>query len=229
MKAFQIYRDVTFHATSMHEADDIKKWFGQESQIVYISNLSRKIPKKIDIKEKVSGKLKVVFIGRIAQEKNLKYAIELINNLEGVSFDIYGPVYDKRYENECRELSFNEQQSIEFHAAIAPQDLRETISKYHVLLFPSTGENFGHVIIESLSFGLPVLISDKTPWKNLEENKAGMVIDLADRIAWLDGILFFKKLNQEEYNDWSGKAHRYALNYSNNKETLNQYMELFSI
>ena len=36
------------------------------------------------------------------------------------------------------------------------------------LILPTKGENFGHVIAESLSASLPVIISQNTPWRNLQ-------------------------------------------------------------
>jgi glycosyltransferase involved in cell wall biosynthesis len=41
-------------------------------------------------------------------------------------------------------------------------------------------ESFGHAIFEALSVGCPVLISDQTPWKNLQEKKAGWDLPISD-------------------------------------------------
>jgi hypothetical protein len=38
---------------------------------------------------------------------------------------------------------------------------------------PTTHENYGHAIIESWGFGRPVLLSDKTPWRDLQEKGLG--------------------------------------------------------
>ena len=41
----------------------------------------------------------------------------------------------------------------------------------------SHSENFGNVVIESLSQGTPVIASKGTPWQSLNEEKAGFWID----------------------------------------------------
>ena len=41
----------------------------------------------------------------------------------------------------------------------------------------SNSENFGNVVLESLSQGTPVVASKGTPWQSLEESKAGFWID----------------------------------------------------
>ena len=40
------------------------------------------------------------------------------------------------------------------------------------MFLPSKGENFGHIIMESLAASTPVIISDLTPWKDLENARA---------------------------------------------------------
>lgn len=48
-------------------------------------------------------------------------------------------------------------------------------------LFPTLGENYGHVIFEALAAGCPVIVSDQTPWQDLEKREVGWVIPLADQ------------------------------------------------
>jgi len=49
----------------------------------------------------------------------------------------------------------------------------------HDLFFlPTRGENFGHVIHEALNAGLPVLISDRTPWSGVTAAGAGWALPL---------------------------------------------------
>jgi len=45
---------------------------------------------------------------------------------------------------------------------------------------PSQGENFGHTMVEALAAGLPLLISDRTPWKELERQNAGWDLPLEE-------------------------------------------------
>jgi glycosyltransferase involved in cell wall biosynthesis len=51
-----------------------------------------------------------------------------------------------------------------------PDDVPGTFAQYDLFAFPSRGENFGHVVLESLSVGTPVLVSDRTPWKGGESD-----------------------------------------------------------
>ena len=55
-----------------------------------------------------------------------------------------------------------------------------TLAGYDLFLLPTRGENFGHAIFDALEVGLPVLISDQTPWRDLERIGAGWSLPLAD-------------------------------------------------
>ena len=55
---------------------------------------------------------------------------------------------------------------------------------YHALLMPSLTENFSYTVLESLQVGIPVLISDQTPWLDLQSQRVGWDLPLEDLSAW---------------------------------------------
>ena len=56
--------------------------------------------------------------------------------------------------------------------------MSESLAKNDLFFFPAHGENYGHVIAEAMAAGCPVLISDQTAWRNLEEKGAGWDLPL---------------------------------------------------
>ncbi len=54
-----------------------------------------------------------------------------------------------------------------------------------IFLLPSHSENFGLVIAEALAAAVPVLVTDTTPWRNLEKEQAGWCVRWADYPAVL--------------------------------------------
>jgi len=103
--------------------------------------------------------------------KNLRMAIDLIGSLAGeVSFDIYGPVDDENYGRECRDATSHVRPNVKvtWRGNVRPAEVTNTFARYEFFVLPTLGENFGHVILESLSAGCPVLLSDRTPWRRLE-------------------------------------------------------------
>ena len=98
-----------------------------------------------------------------------------------VSFDIIGPQEDGRYWSECEALIRTLPPNVQaaYLGSISPDQVFDTLSRYDLLLFPSLGENYGHVIAESISVGTRILVSQFTPWRNLESDGLGWDLDLA--------------------------------------------------
>lgn len=44
-----------------------------------------------------------------------------------------------------------------------------------IFVLPSHTENFAGVVVDALAFGVPVMVSDKTPWREVDEIRCGMV------------------------------------------------------
>ena len=57
--------------------------------------------------------------------------------------------------------------------------IAEELITHDLFVLPTLNENFGHAILESLSAGTPVLISDQTPWRGLANAGAGWDLDLS--------------------------------------------------
>lgn len=92
---------------------------------------------------------------------------------------------------------------------------------------PSIGENFGHSIFESMSAGTPVIISNNTPWKNLESLNIGWDISLENEHKFADTIIYCSKMNQEEYDSMSEKVFKFAQDFIKNSNLINKTKKLF--
>lgn len=89
------------------------------------------------------------------------------------------------------------------------------------------GENYGHVIVEALVAGCPVLISDQTPWRNLEEKDVGWDLPLGHPEKFQDVLQKCINMNEQEYNILSNKAYKFGLKIVEDKVALNLNRELF--
>ena len=98
---------------------------------------------------------------------------------------------------------------------------------HHVFLFPTLGENYGHVIQEALSAGCPCILSDQTPWNSLEENNAGYIYPLEDLLSYIKSIEHYAALNQDEFNKVVKSVHQYAIVHSNSKAETTGYKKIF--
>jgi|ERR1700722_7448670 len=76
------------------------------------------------------------------------------------------------------------------------------------LFFPTLGENFGHVILESLLTGCTVPISDRTPWNRLEERRAGRPLSLEQPESFVAALGEFAPIDDAGIQEWSTGAAR---------------------
>ncbi|WP_197507045.1 glycosyltransferase family 4 protein [Mitsuaria sp. 7] len=132
-------------------------------------------------------RLRVVFLSRLTREKNLDGALRILQHVRRpMDFDIIGPQEDPAYWAECaallKQLPANVQ--ARYLGPVAPEEVFQRLAGYDVFLFPSHGENYGHVIAESIAVGTRVLISQNTPWRGLAADGVGWDLDLADTGAF---------------------------------------------
>lgn len=200
-----LYRNILWHASSDLEAADIDRIFRERrlisvAQVIpgHILSDRRKNPSGIVIAEDIAflpepsessklpkraGHLRIVFASRISPKKNLVGALRMLEDISGeVAFSIYGPAEDSRYWDECQRVikALPQNVRVEYRGTIKHEEIVWVFAENDIFLFPTLGENFGHVICEALSAGCPVLISDQTPWRNLADKKAGWDIPLGE-------------------------------------------------
>lgn len=232
---FGYYKRVTFHATNSAESQDVKKRISKFKDVIVADNLPRPIKGDLNLsREKKSGQLKMVSLARIAPEKNLLYALQVLSELntkEVITFDIYGSQYDENYWKECQAVieALPENIRVTYKGDAHADQVLETLSAYHLLFLPTQGENFGHAILESLTAATPVLISDQTPWNRLERDGVGADLPLNDKSLFAEKIKQFASMEQSEFNQYSSRAFNYAEQFITNMEAVNQYKKLFLI
>jgi len=187
VKKIGLYNNVNWHASGEREVGDIRREFGSKANILIARDLVIESIHRTDLSRlrptKISGSLDLVFLSRISRMKNLDGALSMLKGLNGtVNFNIYGPPEDEDYWIECQRQISNLPKNIRvrYFGMVPPDNVGEVFGKHHVFLLPTQGENFGHVIYESLAAGCPVIISDQTPWRDLESKKAGWSIPLND-------------------------------------------------
>lgn len=175
--------------------------------------------------------LRIIFLSRITNMKNLGYALNVLAKIQAdIDFDIYGPVdRDKDYWYECQRLISKLPKNIQtrYLGPVEASKVQKVFSEYDLFFFPTKGENFGHVILESLSAGCPVLLSDQTPWQDLEEHNAGWVVPLSKPEEFRKIIETLAQYSQEELSKFFTGAARYAYEKLDDQEVIEQNRALF--
>ncbi len=230
---FGLYNNVEWHATSFLEEESIKNLFGYGAKVQIASNLTEDCRTLSYSKRtnKRKGHLKIIFISRIHPKKNLNYAFEILTNVTGeIEFSIFGPIEDEAYWSICQKSirSLPENINVYYRGLVDHKDVVEIFKGHHVFLFPTLGENFGHVIFESLIGGCPVITSDQTPWRGLNELNVGWDIPLNDKKRFTEAVQYYVDMNNDEYLNTSKAAFAYGKRVADNGEDKRRYHQLFS-
>lgn len=202
-------KQLSWHATDEVEANDIATIFGRQQVISVIPNLVKQIALKSFSSNKKVGHLKLVYYSLISEKKNLLFLLELLNQVS-ISFElhVYGPDKDVAYANNCKQYvseAPNLLSKVKFHGAINPTEFGHIADQFDYYVLSTLGENFGHAIVESLSFGLPVIISDQTPWQ-FDVNQFSFSMSLTKRDKWIESIELVAGLDNNKHQ----KAKDYA-------------------
>lgn len=230
LKLIKLDNWIYLHATNEEEAVNIKKVF-KNSKIFIANNLPDIDQDCLKIIDKKIGELNCVTISRIVPIKNLMYFIDILKDVKSkVNYFIAGPIEDKVYWDACLQkiklLPANIK--VNYLGSIEKSEVKRLIEENHLFVLPTIGENFGHAIFESFLSGRPVLISNKTPWINLEENDLGWDINLANPLKFIEAVVTAANWNQETFNEKSEKSWNYAKSFINNKSIISDYEKMFS-
>lgn len=228
-----LYKNLVWKAVSDIEKADIIREIGERGEIMVAANMPPRIifeNFELEFKpRKSAGELNLIFLSRISPKKNLKFALELLKSVNGrIHFDVFGSLEDEDYWAECQKVirEMPENVSVNFLGSISYDEVAETFSRYHFFLFPTSGENFGHVVIESLAGGTPVLLSDQTPWQNLKKHGAGWVIPLAEVSVWEKVLQNCADMSETEFLETARKTREYALSWLSAPEIENANREV---
>ncbi len=110
---------------------------------------------------------------------------------------------------------------------VIPREVPSVMGKYHLLFLPTANENFGHVIVESLSAGMPVLISDQTPWQDLQDKGIGWSLPLEKPERFVEALEAVLSMGAEAFRELSDRARSWEKNRITSAQIIDGYKRMF--
>ena len=236
-KSFGLYRRVIWKASSEAEGREIKKVIGKKARILAAPDV---LPKHIlpDFSpgkkpRKKKGSVKFIFYSRIDQKKNLIFFLCLLRqiNIGQITLDIAGPVENETHWSECLKviqklpanITVNFVGGIDYNAGL------NKLLESDVFVLPTLSENFGYVILEAMSAGCALLISDRTGWHSIEEKGIGRTIPLENPGEWLSAMRDFVEIDYAEFAAMSANARLFAEQCLSNTDGLEANARLLDV
>lgn len=149
-----------FHTTSKQESDAISDLLKPKS-ITVLPNFVKLPPMSPGQKTEITAPVRLIFFSRIEEKKGLDILIEALS-LVNVPFQLtVAGDGNSDYVNSLKALAanYNLADKITWLGFVA-DDKFEVLKQQDLFILPSYDENFGNAVIESLSVGTPVLVSE---------------------------------------------------------------------
>lgn len=138
-----------------------------------------------------SGAFTLLFAGRISAEKQVDKVLEIFRQCRAqhphvnLLFAGNGP---EPYYSEFRKKALQEQ-GVYFLGRLRREQLPLVYSAADLLVFPSTTDTFGMVVLEAQACGLPALVADiGGPQEIIIDKETGFVLPNGDTKQWVDKI-----------------------------------------
>jgi len=179
---FGLFRGVHWHATSEEEEMAIRDNFGFQAEVQLVPNLPTYYDLRFAEPPSALRPKKLVTISRISREKGIKESLEFLQSYgrkEELIWDVYGPIQDPHYFKECMAVA-GEERNVRFFfkGELSPELIPSVLEQCDGYLSTTLGENFGHSIAEAMLSGVPVIISNRTPWMGLQQQGIGWDLPL---------------------------------------------------
>lgn len=176
-----IHRKVRWHVSTDREANDVSARFGRVP-IEVAAPVPTRHHAPLSLKSN-KGVTKLVFLGRIAPKKNLIGLLRAVALVDApLELTVAGPIEDRLYWSQCERIIATLPQHVKVRCIgpVAAADVFEEFSKHDLFVFPTLGENYGHVVLEALTAGTPVIVGRDSPWEVIEQEGAGWTCDPTD-------------------------------------------------
>lgn len=225
-----LLEDVFFQGTGKDECCQCHKLLGiPESYLLDIQNLAVVGNSGQAGIEKQPGQLRLVYIARVHPTKNILNALRWLGSVRGqIEYDIYGSIEGEQHWQQCQAAidALPENIRVTYKGMVDHEKVADVISGYHGYYMPTTGENFGHSIVESLLVGRPVIISDQTPWTDVH-SVGGYAYPLNQPEQFPAAIQKLCDMGQVEFDALCQGAKFYINQKLNTEETMAQYIRAF--
>ena len=125
-----------------------------------------------------NGSLRLLYLGRLHPIKGIENLLHALVRIEGdVTLTLCGDgdfQYRRSLESLVSELSLDGR--VTFRGVTDEATKARHFHEADLCIVPSFKENFSLVVAESLSYGVPVIVGDGTPWKQVDQIGCGRCV-----------------------------------------------------
>lgn len=194
--------------------------------IPYGTDLDRFTPGKL--RNSVKRPLRLLFVGTVCQRKGLSYLLDALESLPSgaAELTICGRMVDDA------AILGRTRAHVHLRSFVSPEELLREFQSSDIFVFPSLVEGFGHVLLEAMACGLPVIGTTRTAAPDLiSDGREGLIIEPGHTAELVKCLEYFLN-NPERVTQMSAAALARAEEFTWGKfrhrvaETVNEMISL---
>lgn len=213
----------SFFVTSMKKVDKVlvltNGWKAFWSQIVPIERIevipnAIKLPQIGEKKYFNAGQLNLLYLGYISELKGTYDLIEALNFVQKTGIKVHLVIGGNGEINTCKQLvkRFSLQKVVSVEGWMDEVEKDKALRKADVLVLPSHYESFGIVLLEALSYKVPVICGDGGFSKEIVKDRvdgyvvhSGNSADIGQKIIKLSSLKVLTEFGNAGFKDVSMK------------------------
>jgi glycosyltransferase involved in cell wall biosynthesis len=156
------------------------------NQIHFLPNGVEDAMKNIDFKSHISSKyeqvdtIEALYLAHMMKEKGYWEVLELAKKTKGENIFYHFAGNWKDRESEVEFFEYVKENELEdmviYHGFVSGEGKYSLLKDAHILLYPSKDDAFPLTLLESLSYGIPVIATDEGSIPCILDGKSGIVI-----------------------------------------------------
>lgn len=138
----------------------------------------------------------ILFVGHVIQRKGINEVMKAAESNPDINFTVVGP-----YKN---STILNHPKNMKFIGELPRHELIHYYKKADMFLFPTYSEGFPNVILEAMSFGLPIITTEVGANKDILEENGAIFVKIGDVSAITKAIENLKNIKaRESMGNWN--------------------------
>ena len=178
-----------------------------------------------------SGKIKLVFVGRLVEEKGIDVLLEAASLLQarGYSFDLEivgdGPL---RKSLEVEVSTKGLEAIVKFSGQVPPADVARHLIDANIFVLPSRFEGMPGSLLEAFSQGLPAVVTSVSGSEEIVDDNTGWVVPPGDSILLAEALATAIDCEFDELRRMGEAARLKAMQHYDIETVASAYVELFA-
>ncbi|MBI3596522.1 MAG: glycosyltransferase [Nitrospirae bacterium] len=163
--------------------------------------------------ETARGRFRLLVVGRVEEEKGIRYLLEairiVIKEFPDIQLSIVGPLGQCGQELLASIEKMRLEKNVAYKGICANSELPSLINEHDILVSASLFETFGVTIIEALACGKPVVATKSGGPDGVVNEKVGVLVEKANPQALAESIrhviVNYERYDQEEIREYAVK------------------------